>query len=105
MSVAGASTIFFTPISGMLGDSYNKKKLLLIGAVGLAFSNYLFIHFDSLYYSSEVKSSYEIAFKVDLSKIKSLIFINIFQFIFCLLILSFLTNLHIDAEKDETELV
>ena len=51
MSVAGASTIFFTPISGMLGDSYNKKKLLLIGAFGLAFSNYLFIHFDSLYYS------------------------------------------------------
>ena len=28
-----------------------KKKLLLIGAFGLAFSNYLFIHFDSLYYS------------------------------------------------------
>ena len=29
MSVAGASTLFFTPISGILGDSYNKKYLLL----------------------------------------------------------------------------
>mgnify|MGYP003341547743 FL=1 len=51
MSVAGASTIFFTPISGMLGDSYNKKILLLSGSLGLCIANYLFIHFDSLYYS------------------------------------------------------
>ena len=51
MSVAGASTIFFTPISGMLGDSYQKKKLLLVGALGLCITNFIFIYSDSLYFS------------------------------------------------------
>ena len=51
MAVAGASTLFFTPISGILGDSYNKKYLLFFGALGLSITNFLFIYFNDLYFS------------------------------------------------------
>ena len=51
MSMAGISTLLVTPISGLLGDIYKKKYLLTSGALLLALINFLFIYFDSIYYS------------------------------------------------------
>jgi MFS family permease len=51
MSMAGISTLLVTPISGILGDKYKKKYLLMSGALLLALTNLLFIYFDSIYYS------------------------------------------------------
>ena len=51
MSMAGISTLLVTPISGLLGDIYKKKYLLTSGALLLALINFLFMYFDSIYYS------------------------------------------------------
>ena len=51
MSLAGMSTLLLTPISGILGDIYKKKYLLLIGTLGLSLVNLGFLFFDEIYYS------------------------------------------------------
>tara|TARA_B100000579_G_scaffold434880_1_gene456795 strand:+ start:6730 stop:7884 length:1155 start_codon:yes stop_codon:yes gene_type:complete len=51
MSMAGISTLLVTPVSGLMGDKYRKKYLLLFGTLLLAISNFLFLFFDSIYYS------------------------------------------------------
>ncbi len=51
MSIAGVSTILLTPLSGILGDIYKKKYLLLLGSLVLGFTNFSFTFFDNLYYS------------------------------------------------------
>ena len=51
MSMAGISTLLVTPICGFLGDIYKKKYLLISGALLLSFINFLFIYFESIYYS------------------------------------------------------
>ena len=51
MSMAGISTLLVTPISGILGDKYKKKYLLMSGAALLGLTNLLFVYFDSIYYS------------------------------------------------------
>lgn len=51
MSMAGISTLLLTPISGILGDKYNKKYLLAFGALVLSATNLCFMLFDSIYIS------------------------------------------------------
>ena len=51
MSLAGMSTLLLTPISGILGDIYKKKYLLLLGSLGLSLVNLGFLFFDEIYYS------------------------------------------------------
>ena len=51
MSMAGISTLLVTPVSGLMGDKYRKKYLLVFGTLLLAISNFLFLFFDSIYYS------------------------------------------------------
>ena len=51
MSIAGVSTIMLTPLSGILGDIYKKKYLIMIGSLILSITNFSFIYFDNLYYS------------------------------------------------------
>lgn len=51
MSMAGISTLLVTPISGLLGDRYKKKNLLILGTFLLAITNLLFIFYDTIYYS------------------------------------------------------
>ena len=51
MSLAGMSTLLLTPLSGILGDMYQKKYLLLLGSFGLAVANLGFLFFDEIYYS------------------------------------------------------
>ena len=68
MSLAGMSTLLLTPLSGILGDMYQKKYLLLIGSFGLAVTNLGFLFFDEIYYSYLLLRFFQNHFFCDLSK-------------------------------------